>query len=1001
MAYLNEQEIIQKADSRLMDVISACCKGITFISVGKVKQAKCPFFTEEDTRFYVWQAKQCWICYGGINERGGALQFIMRFRGCDRRTALSELEAMFSSASHGMKARLEKVDPVTEYVFEENEAFSDEELRLLGNLRRNTKKDDGTFEEADTITSEALMRAFPIRSLKSFTRPAREGENYSWRICSTDEFPIMCWSYQRADGSAWGKIYQPKADKGNRFSYFGAKEHNFIFGDTKTSEYINRARKGEAIESENKIKELVIVSGGSDAINAYFNGGFNVCWLNSETDILDVWQERRLRSISKSITVLYDLDDTGKKNAYRMALRYMNIKLAMLPLEMYKDSKGTCKDIKDFFMKWNTDEKSNTRRQDYFYMDKFKRFSHIINNALPLKFWMDKTKEEGEADNKEIKVIGKEIDNEQLYRFLSSLGIHKYAYDTEKSKFIKITNNTVEEIGDDRISGYINQILRDFIKNSPEHFDKQLLNTINRSNQVKGQSLNNISEIKIDFDFDAKTQDYFFFRNGALRITKYEMELVPLDSLPFYLYKDKIKDFDFKLEKEPLFNIEYSEEYITDKSEDTFPLLDRFAIKRNWKDFSYAQFVYNTGDIYWYEKEQGISLTENQQKEEALNFVNKITALGYICRKRKDMKKAYAVFCVEDENNKNGEHNGGVGKSLFYYPLRHVRDACIKDGQLMDPKKDGNLMYSGVVPGKTDIVQFEDLQRGFPLHMIFNQITGDTTVRNLYKDTILIPFHKSPVTIINSNHKPSDIDKSKRRRVWFCTFSNYYHTEDPMKKMPRRDPSMEFGKNLVVDYTPEEMNKLYHFFAQCIQTYMHIDQMVAPVMDRVEKGMLINSISQNVFDWMNDYFDEAAEMQNRLNVAIWRNDIFEDFKQVYSRTVQDRITVATLKDKLQKYCDFKHWTLNPDELYRNDSELTRAEYRKSRNGKDDFFWYIQTKEIDDATRTQFSSKLVVPVETIQTPAPSYGYSYRQEQQQPPVKTPKQYNLSDVTEEGPF
>lgn len=984
MAYLNEQELIQKADTRLMDVIRSLCKGIDFQKVGKVFKAKCPFFAQEDTRFYVWPEKRCWICYGGIEARGGALQFIMRLRNQDRNKALAELDGMFSSGYHGMKAVLEKVDPVSEYVFEENESFSAEELKLLGNLKRNVRKEDGSFEESETITSEALMQAFPIRSLKSFTRPAKEGENFSWRICATEEFPIMYWSYVRPDGTVWGKIYQPKADKGNRFSYFGVKEQNFIFGDTKTTNYLNMVKRGEAVDSEKKIENLVIVSGGSDAINTYFNGGFNVCWLNSETDILEQWQEMRLRKIAKRITILYDLDETGKKFAYRMAIRYMDFNLAMLPQEMYDSTKGTSKDVKDYFIKWGADERSGYKNQNYFHMDKFKRFGHIVKNSLPLKFWMDKTKEVGDTDCKEIKVIGKEIDNEQMFRFLSAYGIHRYAYDNETYKYVHVKENIVEEINEKNISFVVNQLLRDFIKNSPVYFDKQLLNTINRSNQVKGQSLQNISEIKLDFTYDARYQEYLFFRNGALRITAHEMQMVPLESLPFHLYEDKIIQADFHIEKETLFEIEYSEEYITADEEKKFPIVDRFALRRNWNDFSYAQFVYNTGEVFWREKEQGIELTPAQQKEPDLNFVSKVCALGYACRKHKEMKKAYMIMCVEDEINKNGEHNGGVGKSLFYLPLNEVRNVWTRDGQMMDPKKDGDLLYYGVVPGKTDIVHLEDLHKGFPLNVLFNQITGDMTVRKRFSDAITIPYSESPVTVMDSNHKPSDIDKSKRRRTWFCTFSSYYHPADPNLGIPERNPGNEFGKNLVKDYTPEEMNKLYMFFAQCIQTYMHVNEKVLPVMDRVEKGMLINSISQNVFDWMNDFFDEDAETLNKLNVAIWRNDIFEEFKQIYSRTYQDRITVATLRDKLEKFCDFKHWILNPPELYRSESERARKEYRKSRNSKDDFFWYIQTREISEQTLSEFSDKTVEPIEigTFQSDQPR------------PVNTPKQYSLKD-------
>ena len=657
----------------------------------------------------------------------------------------------------------------------------------------------------------------------------------------------------------------------------------------------------------------------------------------------------------------------------------------MLPEQMYTQTEGKCKDVKDFFTKWRTDD-SRSRRSDYFYMDKFKEFSFVIKNSLPLKFWMDKLKEK----DGELIVSGVEIDNEQLYRFLQAFGIRKYSYSTEKFRFVRVTDNIVEEIGDDKISGVTNKILRDYLNRNPEYFDKQLLNAINRSNQLKGQSLQNISEVKLDFKADAQECDYLFFRNGALRITANDMGMIPTEKLPFHIYKDKIIDFDFRLEKEPLFRIEYTEKYLTSNETDSFPELYRFQLQKNWGDFSYPQFVYNTGEVYWREKESGAELTEAQRMEPDLNFISKVCALGYACRKHKEMTKAYMLMCVEDENNKNGEHNGGVGKSLFYLPLRFVRSVTERDGQLIDPKKEGDLLYYGVVPGKTDIVQFEDLQRGFPLQMLFNQITGSMTVRERYGNPICIPFHESPVTILNSNHKPDDIDPSKRRRTWFCTFSSYYHPANPMQGIPERKPSQEFGKEMFKQYDNDEWNKTYYFMAQCIQMYMRINQRVLPVMDRVEKGLLINSITQNVFDWFNDFFDEYAESGSKLNVAIWRNELYEEFKQLYSKNVQDRITIATLKEKLVKFCNYKHWKLNPVELYRSDSEKRREEYRKSRNGRDDFFWYIQTRELSQNTIDSFMDKTVEPVQV----QPQTGYQPNRNKTDRPVEVKNE-------EEKPF
>jgi len=70
--------------------------------------------------------------------------------------------------------------------------------------------------------------------------------------------------------------------------------------------------------------------------------------------------------------------------------------------------------------------------------------------------------------------------------------------------------------------------------------------------------------------------------------------------------------------------------------------------------------------------------------------------------------------------------------------------------------------------------------------------------------------------IMNSNHPIKNIDTSLRRRFFINGFPDYYHPEDVAKKIKLRDMFTEFGKNLITDYTEEEMNKFYNFMAYCL-----------------------------------------------------------------------------------------------------------------------------------------------------------------------------------------
>ena len=97
-----------------------------------------------------------------------------------------------------------------------------------------------------------------------------------------------------------------------------------------------------------------------------------------------------------------------------------------------------------------------------------------------------------------------------------------------------------------------------------------------------------------------------------------------------------------------------------------------------------------------------------------------------------------------------------------------------------------------------------------------------------------------------------------------------------------------------------------------------------------------------------------------------------------------------MKEKLIKFCNYKHWKLNPVELYRSDSEKRREEYRKSRNGRDDFFWYIQTRELSQNTIDSFMNKTVEPIQV----QPQTGYQPNRNKTDRPVEVKNE-------EEKPF
>ncbi|MCM0717334.1 hypothetical protein NBH15_03485 [Parabacteroides sp. W1-Q-101] len=316
-------------------------------------------------------------------------------------------------------------------------------------------------------------------------------------------------------------------------------------------------------------------------------------------------------------------------------------------------------------------------------------------------------------------------------------------------------------------------------------------------------------------------RDVLIFRNKAIVITPNHLGIRYIQDVDFYPKSDKMIDHDIRYEN-CMFTVSYTEEYLISDDEG-FDSLDKFTLSINWDNFSFAQFVYNTGNTYWRGQEQGIELDEKQKKEIAFNFIQKVCVLGYACRKYKDRSKAYLPLVVDDNRN---ELVTATGKSLFLHAIKQVRNVEYRDG-IFFGRGDKSLLFSGIKDGVTDVLLIEDMANIKILKYLYGAITGDMVARDRFKDCRVIPFDESPVIVASTNSYPWNTSESDDRRIWVCSFSDYYHL--PLAKGTNREgrsPKDEFGKWLIDDYTEYEMNKFYKFMIDCICTYLFINEKI-------------------------------------------------------------------------------------------------------------------------------------------------------------------------------
>lgn len=866
------------------------------------KTASCVVFLDETKTFWFLQDKG-----GSDNKAKNAILLIQEHYNLDYYNALQYIDKNYCSSSTSdfskefifPEATIKNMNKeYTEITFKRKSNFTEFELQTLG-------KD---------VTPE-ICKEFKCTSLDYFI--TKNG----FKIKSNEKYPIYLFDY-----GDYKQIYQPLSKK-NRFFWIGKKPTNIIFLDSKAEALYQRAENHASISVDEKIKDLIICTGKSDAMTVYAKG-FNVCWMNSETAILDQFEHNKLSWICENLYNLPDIDSTGKKAALKLGMQYLDIKIIWLPdkLRTFRDWKGkSCKDVKDFFKHY----------YDQKWPDLQYYFKKLVETSFSLKFWNNFYLKSG---------IKYEINNEQSYAFLNANGFYTMESKSNKKEFvyIHITDNIVEIIADNQIVQRINAFLLNFLRENLNYYDIKLINTIHRSDQLRLSSLSVLSKIDLDFKCYGAGYDHLFFKNVALRINNQGIETYKTIDSGVYVLKDKIIDFDFVLEDRP-FDIEYSDEYkkaIKKKETLDFPDLKKFKLTINDTDFSIIRYLYNTGRVHWKKEERGEDLTNIEQDEHDLHFISKVCALGFSLYRYKERGMPYFLYAMETEFGILGSNRGGTGKSFFFSMIEQVRNAVTINGRRRDLMDDKHI-FSQVVKDITDFVYYDDIGEFVDLHIFLSAISGKMEIRPLFIDTYMLDYEDSPKLGGSSNHSVRNIDPSIRRRLWFLGFSDYYHHEDKVTNIPERSIRTEFGKNLLQDFNKVEWNKFHNLMAWCMHFYLKFNEKINPPIEQINQRNIQGLLGDEFIDWADSYFNVE-----KLNTNVDKSEAYEDFLERIPDRARKYYKRSKFKEKLKIYAEYKDYVFNPLDLFKSESEIKRNDIRETRDGKDVYYFHFRTKDFN-------------------------------------------------------
>lgn len=742
---------------------------------------------------------------------------------------------------------------------------------------------------------------------------------------ATENYPIFVEACEYTDEQgriqSFQKVYEPKCfNKAFRFFIIGRKPAHYIFG-------LDALRRKFEERGEEKLDEVVLVSGGSDAVNC-LSQGYQPVWLGSETEELREEDVRLLLKYAKRIVNIPDIDATGRKAGVRLALRYPMIHTAWLTDEdmgNLHDNRGRRrKDLKDFIQ-------LHPRRDD---------MHRLIARAQSALYWSRHEKKKGE--------ISYCISPARLNYYLALNGFHTLKDDSQKEPvYIHVDGIKVSRIMAKTITNFlITQAQRD-------GFDEALQNRLLRCRDLPNNQVSHLEERSdLDFTKATATSQRFFFRNGWVEVTAEGIIRRSYTAMcDGYVWEETIVDHDYR-ELPAMFEVTRN-----DEGRLCLTITDHQPSKL-------FQFVINASRLYWRKvDEQGAELTDEERSKESQCLLAKLVNIGYLLHGYKSESAAWATLCMDSTMGETeDECNGRSGKSFYLKALGQLLNTFCIEARVQSIVEN-RFLFDGVNE-ETDLIIVDECHKALNFDYFFGRITGNFRAEAKCDHPIEIPFSKSPKFAFGTNYTLRKNDPSTMGRVWPQIFSDYYHERTKQNDYREtRKISDDFGCNLMgSEYPEKDWQADIAFLLQCVRLYLSLpasERKVMPPTEQVERRSERAAFGKEFEEWADVYFEPGS---GNLDREIKQEEMFANF----SHEVTYRISKNKFTTRLKAYCDYASHIhcLNPASITGKEKDGERIMRRA--DGVLTCFYYVQSvkdyeeKLADSASANSEPEEQVLP-----------------------------------------
>lgn len=463
-------------------------------------------------------------------------------------------------------------------------------------------------------------------------------------------------------------------------------------------------------------------------------------------------------------------------------------------------------------------------------VDRMHKIRREIKSGTPVKELKDKLIEDGVDDKVAIKVIEQATKRamEDVYvfwskndkgavslvhhlfkEFLEDNGFFKY-YPEGSSSFIFIrrVSNKVMNISEQQIKDFVLQYIESRVD------DMSVWNFFaDKTRFFKEDFLSMLSDVEIQFIEDTETCSYMFFRNVAILIEKDKVTTIEYEDLPGWIWQDQIVDRDYT-------------ECDGDLCE-------------------FRRFIHNISN----------------NDTERINSME--STIGFLLHGYKPKSKCPAVILNDEVISEDPE--GGTGKGIFSTAVGHLRKSVEIDGKTFSFEK--SFLYQ-TVQQDTQILVFDDVNKGFNFEKLFSVITQGITLEKKNKDAIKIPFSKSPKIIISTNYALRGKGNSYDRRKWELEFKQHY--------TKTFTPREEFGHDLFSEWNEHEWCIFDNYMVGNLQKYLRHGLM--------ESKFTNLDVRKFIAETNHEFWEYMTDKHNGFNVSgkrFYTNQIYEQFTEEY------------------------------------------------------------------------------------------------------------------------